>query len=178
MVKEIWSWVKTFALAIIIALVIRNYVVAFYIVDGSSMQPTLADGQVLMVNNLSYRIWEPKYGDVIVFKKEGYTHTSGGNWLVGRDALVKRIIGLPGDTVYIDSGIVYLNGIVLEEEYVDCEIFGSYGPITLEDGMIFVLGDNRNPNGSTDSRIFGPVPISSVIGRAEYVILPKPHKVD
>lgn len=178
MAKEIWSWVKTFALAIIIALVIRNYVVALYIVDGSSMQPTLADGQVLMVNNLSYKIWEPKHGDVVVFKQENYSASRRGNWLVGGDALVKRIIGLPGDTIYIEDGLVYVNGAPLDEAYVDYEITGSYGPLTLPEGMLFVLGDNRHPDGSLDSRRFGPIEKSDLIGRAEYVVLPKPHKVD
>lgn len=177
MVKEIWSWIKTLILAVVIALVIRNYVFALYIVDGSSMQPTLADGQILMVNNFTYKLGEPDHGDVIVFKIEGIT-PGRGNWLVGGDALVKRVIGLPGETVFIQNGHVYVNGVPLDENYVDCEITDNYGPITVEADMLFVLGDNRHPQGSMDSRSFGQVPISSVVGRADFVVLPSPHKVD
>ncbi len=178
MSKEIWSWVRTFLLAIVIALLIRNYVFALYVVDGSSMQPTLADGQILMVNNLRYRIWEPQRGDVIVFTKEGISGTHRGNWLVGGNALVKRVIALPGDTVFIDNGQIFVNDVALTEEYIDYQLVDNYGPITVEEGHLFVLGDNRYPGGSLDSRSFGTIPISSVVGRADFVVLPDPHKVD
>jgi len=177
MAKELWNWIKTLLIAIVIALIIRNYVFALYIVDGSSMQPTLADGQILMVNNFSYKFWQPTYGDVIVFKKEGFGRRRG-NWLLGGDALVKRVIALPGDTVLIDGGKVYVNGTPLAEGYVDWEITDSYGPITVEPNTLFVLGDNRHPGGSMDSRSFGVIPISSVLGRADFVVLPSPHKID
>lgn len=178
MSKEIWSWVRTFLLAIVIALLIRNYVFALYVVDGSSMQPTLADGQILMVNNLRYRIWEPQRGDVIVFTKTGISGTHRGNWLVGGNALVKRVIALPGDTVFIDNGQIFVNDVALTEEYIDYQLVDNYGPITVEEGHLFVLGDNRYPGGSLDSRSFGTIPISSVVGRADFVVLPDPHKVD
>ncbi|HCX79054.1 MAG TPA: signal peptidase I, partial [Firmicutes bacterium] len=83
MAKEIWSWIKTIILALILALIIKNYAFAFYIVDGKSMEPTLEDGQVLMVNNFTYKIWEPKRGDVVIFIKEDITG-SRKNWLTGR----------------------------------------------------------------------------------------------
>lgn len=175
--KEIWSWVKTFLLAIIIAVLIRNHVFALYIIEGGSMQPTLDDGQVLVVNNFTYTFWEPKKGDVIVFTKDDFTGDRR-NWLVGRNALVKRVIAVEGDTVYIDDGAVYINGEPLAEGYVDYVISGSYGPVTIEQDWLFVLGDNRHPGGSLDSRGFGPIPKASVIGRADYVILPSPHRVD
>lgn len=178
MKKEIWSWVKTFLLAIAIALLIRNYVFALYVVDGTSMQPTLADGQILMVNNFKYRFWEPKHGDVIVFSKEGISGTRRGNWFVGSNALVKRIIALPGDSVFIGDGQVYVNDKPLAEEYVDCQLVDSYGPVIIPEGWLFVLGDNRHPGGSLDSRTFGPIPLSSVLGKADFVVLPAPHKVD
>ena len=178
MAKEIWSWVKTFLLAILIALVIRNHVFALYVIEGSSMQPTLGDGEILVVNNFTYSFWEPKAGEIIIFKNDNYAGHRKGSWLVGSNALVKRVIALPGDIVHIDLGQVYVNGEPLAEEYVDFVIAGSYGPITIEEGWLFVLGDNRHPGGSLDSRGFGPIPIADVIGRAEYVLLPYPHKVD
>lgn len=177
MAKEAWSWIKTIGLAILLALVIRNYAFAFYVVDGQSMEPTLKDGQVLVVNNFTYKFWEPKRGDVVIFHKEDIL---GGNknWLTGRNALVKRVIAVPGDTVYIRQGEVYVNDQPLSEEYTDCLIPEDYGPITLEKGWLFVLGDNRHLGASMDSRSFGPIEISSVLGRAIYIVLPSPHKVD
>lgn len=179
MVKELLSWIKTFVLAIILAILIKNFIATPYVVDGSSMQPTLTDGQILIVNSLSYRFKEPKRGDVIVFKHEEVPVRD--NWLdrlLNRDGLVKRIIGVPGDTVLIEYGKVYVNGEMLEEEYVDYEITGSYGPVTLEDGMLFVLGDNRYPHGSSDSRFFGPVSVDSILGRADLSVFPVVGKVD
>lgn len=177
MAREILSWIKTILLALLIAIIIRNHVFALYMVDGTSMQPTLDNGEILVVNNFTYRFWEPKRGDVIVFQMEGVSSRKG-NWLVGGNALVKRVIALPGDTVYIDDGQVFVNDQPLAEEYVDFEITGSHNPVTLEEGWLFVLGDNRHPGGSFDSRGFGPIPISAVLGKAEFVLHPSPHKVD
>lgn len=178
MAKEIWSWVRTFILAIVIALLIRNYVFALYVVDGDSMLPTLADGQILMVNNFSYRFGGPQRGDVIVFTKEDIPISRRGNWLVGGNTLVKRIIALPGDTVLIENGQVFVNGEPLPEDYVDYQVVDTYGPLTVKEGELFVMGDNRRPQGSLDSRSFGPIPMSDVVGRAEFVVFPSPHKVD
>jgi signal peptidase I len=142
------------------------------------MLPTLVDGQILAVDNLSYRFREPQRGDVIVFTKEGIPSSRRGNWLVGGNALVKRIIALPGDTVFIENGQIFVNDVALTEDYVDCELVDSLGPITINEGELFVMGDNRRPGGSMDSRSFGPIPSSSVVGRAVFVVLPSPHKVD
>jgi len=177
MAKEIWSWVKTLVLAVIIALIIRNHVCALYVVDGQSMQPTLENGEVLLVNSFTYKFWEPKRGDVIVFEAEEITGTRQGNWLVGSNALVKRVIALPGDTVRIGDGQVFVNDQPLDEDYVDFPIQGELSTITVEVDQLFVLGDNRHPRASLDSRDFGPIPLSSVIGRAVFVVTPSPHKV-
>jgi len=176
--KELWSWVRTFVLAIVIALLVRKYVFALYVVEGSSMQPTLADGQVLMVNNFHYRFWQPKRGDVVVFARADLPVFRRGSRLTGGNALVKRIVGLPGETVYISDGKVYVDGEPLNEDYVNAEITGTYGPWVLDEGHYFVLGDNRMPRGSEDSRSFGPISIGDIIGRADFIILPAPKKVE
>lgn len=176
MKKEIWSWIRTFALAIVIALLVRKYVFALYVVDGSSMQPTLADGQILMVNNFHYRFWQPEQGDVIVFTRTDLPASRRG--LMGGNALVKRVVALPGETVYINDGKVYVDGEPLSEDYVNAAIIGTYGPETLGEGQYFVLGDNRLPQGSEDSRRFGPISIDDIVGRADFIILPAPKKVE
>jgi signal peptidase I len=178
MAKEIWSWVKTIVLAIVLALIIKNYAFAFYIVDGRSMEPTLQDGQVLMVNNFIYRIDEPERGDVIIFVIEDVPGRRG-NWFTGKNALVKRVIALPGDTVSIHDGQVYVNDLALTEEYIECEVSDDLPSITIEEGEFFVLGDNRHPGASMDSRSFPrPLKLSDIVGRVDFVILPSPHKVD
>lgn len=167
--KEIWSWVKSLALAIILALLIRENVLAFYMVDGTSMLPTLNDGQMVAVNKLVYRFGEPDHGDVVVFRDRG----AGG----GR-VLIKRVIAIPGDTVQISEGQVWVNGQQLEEEYITADTEGNLGPLFIEPGFIYVMGDNRNPGMSWDSRAFGPIPLPSVLGRAEFVIFPYPQGID
>ncbi|HCX79055.1 MAG TPA: signal peptidase I, partial [Firmicutes bacterium] len=72
----------------------------------------------------------------------------------------------------------FVNDSPLAEEYIECEITEDYGPIIIEEGWLFVLGDNRHPGASMDSRSFGPIKLSSILGRADFVVLPSPHKVD
>ena len=104
------------------------------------MLPTLVDGQILAVDNLSYRFREPQRGDVIVFTKEGIPSSRRGNWLVGGNALVKRIIALPGDTVFIENGQIFVNDVALTAiaSTANC---GQFSPITINEGELFVMGD-------------------------------------
>ena len=170
--KELWSWVRTLAIAVILALIIRQYVFAFYVVDGSSMQPTLKDGQVVLVSKISYKLGSFKHGDVAVFETE---KTLTGLTLE-RD-LIKRIIALPGDTIAVKDGKVFLNGDELEEDYIDFDVDQDMEPVLVGADMVFVMGDNRHPRGSWDSREFGPIPVSSIIGKAVLVIFPLPRKL-
>ncbi len=156
------------AIAVVLALIIRGNVMAFYVVDGSSMIPTLNDGQMVAVNKIVYNLKEPGYGDIIVF----YTDRSGQ-----QRELIKRVVALPGDTVLITDGKLYVNDQLVEERYIDFETGGDYGPRVIEPGELFVLGDNRRPAGSWDSRQFGPVQLTDIIGRADFIIFPMPGRV-
>lgn len=168
--KEIWSWVKSLAIAVILALIIRGNVLAFYVVDGSSMTPTLRNGQMVAVNKLVYTLGEPDYGDVIVFFSRSP--------LTGeKRELIKRVVALPGDIITIADGLLYVNNELVMEDYVDFQMTDNYGPVELLPGEIFVLGDNRRPAGSYDSREFDAVELKDVIGRADFVIFPIPGKV-
>ena len=165
MKKEILSWVFYIAFVLVLTWVIITFVGQRTRVDGRSMMNTLHDGDNLIVEKLSYRFSDPKRFDIIVFppigKKEYY---------------IKRIIGLPGETVQIDeNGNIYINGELLEENY-GAETIQNPGraakPITLGDDEYFVMGDNRNNSKDSRSEEVGNVKRSQIIGRAWLRIWP------
>ena len=157
-----WGFVRdvleTLVLAVVMFLAI-NAVSARIRVDGSSMYPTLQDGQFVMVNRLAYKFGEPSHGDIVIFH---YPRDP-------EQEFVKRIIGLPGDTVEIRNGHVYVNGYQLDEPYI-ADAPRSQGSWTVPEGYLFVLGDNRN--NSQDSRSFGFVAMDEVIGKALFIYWP------
>lgn len=135
-------------------------------VSGSSMEPTLSDGDNLIVDKISYRIHDPQRFDIIIFPYQYQENTY----------YIKRIIGLPGETVYInDAGEIYINGKLLEEDY-GLDTIQNPGlasePITLGEDEYFVMGDNRN--NSTDSRFasVGEIKRQNIIGKAWVRIYP------
>jgi len=157
--------VKFFALAAIIVLPIRAFVAQPFIVSGGSMDPTFASGQYLIVDELSYRLGKPERGDVVVLKYPRDTSKF----------FIKRIIGMPNETVDIKDGIITIKtdtnpaGFILKEPYVE---FKKYDDITkkLGEKEYFVMGDNRAK--SSDSRAWGSVPEKLVIGKAFLRLLP------
>lgn len=136
-----------------------NAVSARIRVDGFSMEPTLHDGEFVIVNKLAYRFGAPERGDVIVFR---YPRDP-------QQEYIKRIIGLPGDTIKIVNGTVYINDTILNEPYVAAAP-RYQSEWVVPDVSVFVLGDNRN--NSSDSHNWGPVPMENVIGRALFVYWP------
>lgn len=153
------SWLRETAETIVLAVVIfllLQLVVKNFRIQGDSMWPTLETGQCVLVERVSYRFSEPKRGDIVVFE---YPRAP-------QEDFVKRIIGLPGDTVEITGGQVYINGEPLEEPYVHDQPTLAYRPIRITLGLdeYFVMGDNRNA--SSDSRSWGPLPRRNIIGRA------------
>lgn len=156
---KVLEWVAAIALAVIIAAGIRTFLFVPYEVHGASMEPTLQGDELLIVNKLIYRVDQPDYGDIVVF------HTDEQ-----RD-FIKRVIGLPGDQIAIKDGKVYRNGKPLEEPYIyEPMNFNMEEEVTVPEGHIYVLGDNRN--NSKDSRRIGPVNIDAVVGRADLIIWP------
>lgn len=147
--------VETALLAAIIWLAV-NFATARYVVEGSSMEPNLHSGQFLIVSRLSYEFGEPQRGDVIVFD---YPNNPS-------DDYVKRIIGLPGDSVRIENGVVYVNDVVLDEPYLTHSIPQFYEGQwqRVPDEQYFVLGDNRRA--SSDSRNWGMLSEDLIIGKA------------
>lgn len=156
--KEI---IKFALLAAVIVLPIRLFIAQPFIVSGGSMDPTFANGQYLIVDQISYRFEEPKRGDVIIFRYP----------LDTKKFFIKRIIGLPSETVKIHNGQIAIadkegkKGFALTEPYIDDARKSRIGEIsiTLKDDEYFVMGDNRNE--SSDSRIWGPLKRSLIAGR-------------
>lgn len=161
--KEILSWVQAGIITLVIYLFINAFVFTAR-VDGPSMLPTFTHGDLIFVNRVAYTLMSdlPEYEDIIVFKSEtrGYE-------------IIKRVIGLPGDHIEIKDGKVYRNGSLLQESYLDSEIVteGDIDEI-IQEGHIFVLGDNR-PN-SADSRVpdIGQVSMKDVKGKVFIRMIP------
>jgi signal peptidase I len=128
-------------------------------VDGDSMEPTLHDGEFVIVNKLAYKLGSPQRGDVIVFR---YPRDPEQEY-------IKRIIGLPGDEVKISGGQVFINGKLIDEPYIAAPP-NYHSERSVPEGSFFVLGDNRNR--SSDSHNWGPVTMDYVIGRALFVYWP------
>ena len=147
--------VETIVLSLIIFLLIRQ-VVQNYRIESHSMQPNFYEGEFILVNKLAYRVGTPERGDVLVF------HNPNNE----EEDYIKRIIGLPGDTLEIRDSVVYINGESLMEEYPHNEIprAVTYGPIVIEPDHLFVMGDNRPQ--SQDSRVFGPLSEDLIVGKA------------
>lgn len=176
--RALLEWTLVVAVAIIVAVVVRTFLLAHFVVDGTSMATTLDSGDRVFVNKLSYRLHEPNRGDVIVL------HQISGT--TERD-LIKRVIALPGETIEIRSCEVLITDAEgttrrLIEPYLDPAVVtpgncgGDYRPAdgsVVPDDHVFVLGDNRA--GSQDSRALGPVRYDDIVGRAFVVFWPRPH---
>jgi len=159
--------VETLVLTLVIFFVIQNFIAQPYQVQQMSMEHTLDPGQYVLVDKLTPR-WDPyNRGDIVVFNPPP-------SWTQETTPFIKRVIGEPGDTVEVkDDGLVYVNGVALEEPYTYKNAEGVNEPTeasldqarwVVPAGYLFLLGDHRQA--SADSRVFGPVPVASVIGRA------------
>jgi signal peptidase I len=153
------EFVNTIGLSIILALGIRTFVAEARWIPSGSMEPTLQIDDRLIVDKVSYRFQSPQRGDVVVFNP-----TDALKEQKFKDAFIKRIIGLPGDTVEVQGGRVYVNGQALRENYIADNPNYQWGPETVPADSYLVLGDNRN--NSYDSHYWGFVPRDRIIGRA------------
>ena len=164
--KFILSFLETVVVALVISVVLYLFIMTPHEVVGNSMHPTYKNGEMLMANKVLYKFKEPTRGDVIIFK---YSDTQD---------FIKRIIGLPGETVMLKDGKLYINGNLLDESnYLSSSIYTNGGDclkegetITIPEGRYFVCGDNR-PH-SSDSRMFGPIDSKDIKGKAWIVYFP------
>jgi signal peptidase I len=160
--NEAVEWVRAIVAAVVLALLIRTFIFEIILVDGWSMLPTLEDRDRVFVYKTGYLIGKPQHGDVIIFKTPEDPHTN----------YVKRLIGLPGDKVKIENGVVYVNEERLEEPYILEPPYNDYAEVIVPEGTFFALGDNRN--GSRDSRDYhvGFVPMKNLVGKAIFRVWP------
>ena len=150
---------ETLVLAAVLFVII-NTLTARIRVDGSSMVPSLVHNNYVLVNRLAYQLGEIQRGDVVVFRfpqnrEEDY---------------IKRVIALPGETIEIANGMVYIDGQPLAEPYIQAPMLQDYPPVTVPQGMVYVMGDNRND--SSDSRRWGALSLDDIIGKAVFVYWP------
>jgi len=180
---EVIQWINAVLLALLIALVIRGFIFEPVMVKGDSMQDTLSDSQRLIVYKLGNFFSLPKKGEIIVFQNQaGFFQnlTILDEIPVFRKAFpdfretnyIKRAIALPGDTVDIRGGSVYVNGEKLDEPYIkgDTNAIGMTFPVKVPENKVFVLGDNRQ--NSSDSRMIGFISTNKIKGRAVLRIYP------
>ena len=163
--QSFWELVRFALIAVAIVLPIRMFIAQPFIVSGSSMVPTFENGQYLIVDEITYRFQEPKRGDVVIFRYPNDT----------KKFLIKRIIGLPGETVDVKKEETIItnnenpNGFNLDQSYV-ANHSEDNSHIALKNDEYFVMGDNRS--GSSDSRSWGPVQKKLLVGRAFLRLLP------
>lgn len=160
--KELLSYAL---LAFVIVVPVRMWVAQPFVVNGSSMDDTFHDGEYLVVDEISYRFKQPERGDVLIFK---YPENPSKYF-------IKRLIGLPGETVAVKGGVVTVSnaahpdGIALVEPYIHSKTFGDV-EVTLADDEYFVMGDNRMV--SSDSRVWGALPKEDIVGRPVARLMP------
>lgn len=151
---------STLGPALLVALLIQAFLAQSTIVYGQSMEPSLRADQRLMVEKISYRVHGPRRGDIVVLQDP-----TGGPI-----PLIKRVVGLPGERITLSHGRVYVDGVILDEPYLDQGTAGEARTWTVPPMQVFVLGDNRG--NSKDSRYFGPVALDAIIGHAFFRFWP------
>jgi signal peptidase I len=175
--RAIIEWAILIGSALVIALLIKTFLFQAFYIPSESMKPTLNVGDRVLVNKLSYRAHDVNRGDIVVFETPPKAKDANGKI---KD-LVKRVVGLPGETLETHDGIVFVNGRQLEEPYLrngvrTCALNSNPGgctdfpTTTVPSGDVFVMGDNRTA--SKDSRAFGPITESSIVGRVFVRIWP------
>jgi signal peptidase I len=162
------EWGILIVAALVIAIVIRTFVFQAFYIPSESMVPTLKIGDRVLVNKLSYKLHDPRRGDIVVFKAPPAAATAGIK------DLVKRLIGLPGETIEGKDGKIYINGKALSEPYLPTTVKSrTFGPEKVPPDSYFMLGDNRQY--SKDSTFFGPIKRDQLIGRVFMRIWPPSH---
>ncbi len=160
--EEARDWIVSIGVAVVLAFLIRTFIVELYIVDGPSMRPTLESHERLVVNKFIYRLRPPEHGEILVFR---YPRDPSRDF-------IKRVIAVPGDSIEIKDQRVFVNDQLLSEPYILDKTLSTYPKAVVPEGTVFVMGDNRN--NSEDSRFVdvGFVPYELIKGKALLVFWP------
>jgi signal peptidase I len=175
--KEIWEWTKSIVIAVVVVVGLRRGIVDHYKVDGSSMEPTIHNGERVIVNKILYKFSHPQRGDIVILHAPE-----------GKD-YIKRVVGLPGEKVEVKGDVVKINGKKIDEPYLAAAIkkakkqgfsynnfdypFTEYDNNTVPKDSLFVMGDNRSF--SKDSRSIGFIKYDKIVGRADVIFWPIPN---
>jgi signal peptidase I len=168
--RDLYEWVQALVCSVLTVVMIFTFVIRLIGVDGHSMVPTLQDGdRLLVLNSVLYNDY--KYGDIVVLRKDTFME----------EPIVKRVIATEGQTVDIDfeTGSVWVDGVLLEEDYINeltLREEGTAFPLTVPEGSIFVMGDNRNHSNDSRDVNLGTVDTRYVIGRAVFLAFPGPDE--
>ncbi len=163
--KELYDWILCLIVALVVCVLLFVFVIRVIDVVGTSMVPTLSNGDKMLVSGLFYK---PKAGDIVVFKKDEYDPNK---------ALVKRVIAVEGQEINMDfeNGIVYIDGVAVSEPYINDFTYNKLdfiGPKTVPSGCVFVMGDNRNMSIDSRKSEIGMLDTRLILGKAYYVIYP------
>jgi signal peptidase I len=156
--------IESFAISVLTIVFIMTFVARSYLVQGSSMEPTLFTGERLIVNRLIFKIRPPKTGDIVVIIPPGDPTRK----------YIKRVIAGPSQSINIQNSKVYVSGEELREPYIKEKTFSNYDQQQVPDKAIFVMGDNRNNSSDSRSSVVGFVPLENVIGKAIFIFWPIP----
>jgi signal peptidase I len=163
--QKVWKTqrdnILTIAIAMLLAVIIRGFVAESRYIPSPSMVPTLYPGDRIVVEKLSYRVRSPQAGDVVVFRPPDLLQSAG---YAADQAFIKRVIAVAGHTVQVHQGRVYIDRVPLSESYIAEPPAYEMPLVQVPEGMLFVMGDNRN--NSNDSHVWGFLPLENVIGRA------------
>ena len=163
MKQEIFEWVMVFVVAAALAFVVRTFIFEPVRVDGSSMLNTLTDSDFMIATKFDYLLGDPERFDIVICD---YPNTDDGMYRV------KRVIGLPGETIELRAGELYVDGEHVAQDFDMTENETYFGPLTVPEGCYFVMGDNRNNSKDSRSPMVGPLKRSQIKGHVRCVVFP------
>ena len=161
--QEIFEWIMVFVVAAALAFVVRTFIFEPVRVDGSSMLNTLTDSDFMIATKFDYLFSDPERFDIVICN---YPNTDDGMYRV------KRVIGMPGETVELRGGELYVNGEHMEQAFDMTDNAANFGPLTVQDGHYFVLGDNRNNSKDSRHPMVGALPRKMIKGHVRAVVFP------
>lgn len=163
--REIFEWVMVFVVAAALAFVVRTFIFEPVRVDGSSMLNTLEDSEFMIATKFDYLMGDPERFDIVICD---YPNTDDGMYRV------KRVIGLPGETIELTAdGDLYVNGEYVEQNFdMKSKPYQAYGPITVQEGKYVVMGDNRGNSKDSRDRFVGPLERKMIKGHVRCVVFP------